>query len=128
MINWGDDDKKDSFGRRWGDDGRKDGNESPSQENIGAKIDELIARAEPLIEQVNNLYAQFVSGAEKLPPHERRKQLDQLLSQLQLIQKPNATYNFKVSTLHARYVTMRDRWDRMMKDVESGKISRRQHS
>jgi thiamine kinase-like enzyme len=124
MINWGDDDDKKKFGRRWGDDGSKKA-ESASDENVGAKIDELIARAEPMVEQVNNLYTQFVAGVERLPPLERRKQLEQILAQLQTIHKPNATYSFKVNTLHTRFITMRDRWDKLIKDLESGKIVRR---
>lgn len=123
MINWGDDDKKDGFGRRWG--GESGGKNAPESESVSAKIDELILRGEPMIEQVNNLYVQYVAGVERLPPNERRKQLDQLMSQLQVIQKPNATYSFRINTLYTRYVTMRDRWDKLIKDLESGKIHRR---
>jgi hypothetical protein len=93
-------------------------------ESAGAKIEELIHRAEPLIEQVNNLYAMFTSGVERLPPHEKRKQLEQLMATLQSMAKPNTTYSFRVSTLNTRYVTMRDRWDKLVRDVESGKIKR----
>ena len=45
------------------------------------------------------------------------------MSQLQLIQKPNSTYSFRVSSLHTRYITMRERWDKLIRDIESGKIN-----
>jgi len=88
------------------------------------KLDELIERGEPLIEQVNNLYNQYFSGAERLPPVERRKQLDQLMQTIQLMAKPTAGIRFKCEALLNQYNTYKDRWERMLRDLESGKIRR----
>lgn len=118
-IKWSDDDneKKD----RWGS--LNDGPEK-AQDDTSAKIDELIHRAEPLVEQVNNLYTMFVQGVERLPPLEKRKQLEQLITTLQGVPKPNQTYSFRVTTVVNHFITFRDRWDKLMNDVDSGKIKR----
>ena len=120
-MGFGDDDKKKGFGRRWGEDPDKAA-EIP-QDN-SAKIDELLRRAQPLIEQINSLYTMFMTGVERLPPLEKRKQLDMMMTQLQSTPKPNQTYGFKAGSVHTHYTTMRDRWDRIVRDVESGKIKR----
>lgn len=132
--NWdnGNDDegKNRSGGRRW-DTGqgvatptRAPDGQRVQNKSGGQQIDELIQKIEPLIEQVNNLYQMFISGIERLPPNEKRKQLEALLHQLQNIPKPNQTYHFRVSTLNAHLSTLRDRWDRLIRDLESGKIRR----
>lgn len=90
-------------------------------------IDRLIEyyqRAEPMIEQLNNLYNQYVAGVDTHPPHERRKQLDQIMALLQGMAKPGPAYQFRYMTLNASYVTHRERWDRLMKDLETGRIKR----
>lgn len=88
------------------------------------KVLELLDRAEPMIQQVNSLYNMFMSGAEKLPPTERRKQLDQLMHQLQLMHKSSAGLQFRYRSVYEQYTTFRDRWDKLMRDLESGKIRR----
>ena len=85
---------------------------------------QLIEQATPLIEQLNNLYNQFFAGAEKVPPTERRKQLDQTMASIMLSSKPTPQMQFRCQTLNQSYISARDRWDRMMKDLESGKLKR----
>lgn len=119
-MGWDDDDKK-GFSRRWGDEPEK-GKETRQDDSV--KLDGLIQRAQPLIEQVNGLYTLFANGVERLPPHEKRKQLEQLMIQIQNTPKPNQTYSFKSNSLQSHFVTLRDRWDRLIRDIESGKIKR----
>jgi hypothetical protein len=88
------------------------------------KFDELITRAEPIIEQLNHLYQMFVLGTEKLPPLERRKQLDQLMTSLQMMPKSTPAAQFRYSSLQAQYTTYKERWEKMMKDLEAGKLKR----
>ncbi|MGK5081986.1 hypothetical protein WDW37_01680 [Bdellovibrionota bacterium FG-1] len=98
-----------------------------SYEGTGGSTDkliELIKRAEPLIEQVNGLYNQYVAGVESRPPIERRKHLDELMVSIQGLPKPTPAYQFRYQTLNASYLTHRERWERMCKDLESGKIRR----
>ncbi len=88
------------------------------------RLNEHITQAEPLIEQLNHLYNQFFSGAEKLPPTERRTQLEQVMNLIHLMSKPTVTIQFRCNTLWAHFVANRDRWDKKMKDFEMGKLKR----
>lgn len=90
----------------------------------GDKFLELILKAEPLIEQLNNLYNMFFTGVEKIPPVERRKQLDQMMLSLQMMPKVNAAASFKYNNIHSKFISYRDRWEKMMKNFEDGKIKR----
>lgn len=90
----------------------------------GDKLLDLIARSEPMIEQLDHLYMMFIAGADKIPPNEKRKQLDQTMAGLQAMSKPSQSAAFRYNALHARYVTYRDRWDKMLKDLEDGKLKR----
>ena len=121
-----DDDKKKGFGRRWGDEPAQntEAGGQPQPESNSTQIDELISRATPMVEQINSLYNMFSTGIERLPPNEKRKQLEALIIQLQNTPKPNQTYNFRASSLITHYTSMREKWDRIMRDVESGKIKR----
>jgi hypothetical protein len=88
------------------------------------RLVECFQRSEPMIEQLNNLYNQYIAGVDTHPPIERRKQLDQMMALLQGMAKPGPAYQFRYMTLNASYVTHRERWDRLMKDLESGKLKR----
>lgn len=92
---------------------------------MSEKLDELLLRAEPLVEQLNNLYNIYVSGADQIPPIERRKNLDMIMVSLQMMSKPTPGALYKYTAIQAKYETYRNRWDKMMKDLESGKIKRR---
>lgn len=85
---------------------------------------ELMKRAEPMIEQLDHLYMMFVAGAEKIPPNEKRKILDQTMATLMTMSKSSQSSAFKYNSLHSRYVAYRDRWDKMLKDLEDGKLKR----
>ena len=100
-----------------------------SMEKLGSqipveKLDELFKRAEPLIEQLNNKYTMYIAGVDNIPPLELRKQLDNLMTMLLSAPKPTNSYMFRFQTLQAKYQSHRDKWDRQMKDIESGKIKR----
>lgn len=88
------------------------------------KLNELLERAEPLIMSVNSSYNQFAAGVEVRPPLERRVQLDQMMNTLMLMAKPTPAYRFRYQSLQSTYSSYKQRWDRMMTDIESGKIKR----
>jgi len=90
----------------------------------GAKFEELAHRAEPLIEQVNNLYQMYATGLEPRPPMEQRKMLDQLVTTMATMGKPTPAQQFRFSNLQQKYTAYKDRWERLLKDIESGKIKR----
>jgi hypothetical protein len=98
--------------------------EKEKEETPAQKMESLIVRIEPMIDQITNLYNQFGTGVERLPPTERRKQLEALITQLEALPKTNQTYKFRAQTVVGRYSLMTQRWDRILKDIESGKIKR----
>lgn len=108
-----------------GKDGLSD-RSNPKIEKAGLadKFDDLIQRADPMIEQLNNLYKMFAAGVETLPPHERRKQLDQLMLSLQMMGKSGPTALFKFNSIQSKYQAHCEKWDRTLRDIESGKIKR----
>jgi thiamine kinase-like enzyme len=112
--------------KRWSDEDTLTGKTGEVTAGNGSveKFEELMNRAEPLLEQINSLYKQYITGVESLPPTQRRQQLDQIMFTLQAMPKPNATYRFRFSSLNATYVSFKDRWERMIRDLESGKIKR----
>ena len=89
-----------------------------------SKLDELIGRADPMIEQVQNLYAQYMAGALKIPPIENRKQLQTLMDRIASESKPTLALQYRAQGIHAKFNTYRDRWDKLLKNLEDGKIKR----
>jgi len=89
------------------------------------RVTQLVEQAEPLIEQVNNLYNQFMSGIERLPPEARRKQLDDMMGSITTMPKPTPAVQFRCNTLTAHYKTYAEKWDKLLRDLEAGKIQRR---
>jgi hypothetical protein len=85
------------------------------------KLHELLERVEPLIGQVHQLYNQYFTGVERAPPSERRKQLDQAMHMLNLLPKPTQALRFKCSTLHTRYMSFVEQWDRRTRVAEAGR-------
>jgi len=100
-------------------------NNEPPQKSDNEKINEIIARITPLIEQVNTLYNQYKTGIEKKPPNERRSLLDDLINQIQNMPKPTPNSRFQAQSLLSKYITYKDRWDRMMKEIEQGGATQR---
>src|SRR5262245_49217536 len=90
------------------------------EDDLLKKLDELFERAEKLIEQLNGLYNQFASGTELRPPMERRRQLDQIIQTLYMMQKPTQVYQFRFNGLYSMYQTHRTRWENVVRRVESG--------
>jgi len=79
---------------------------------------------EILIHQVDNLYRQYMVGLELRPPIEKRAALDTALARLDAMAKATPAAKFRYNALISRFRTYLDRWERLVKDVESGKIKR----
>lgn len=88
------------------------------------KLDDLIKRADVLIEQLNHLYKMFATGIELRAPIERRSQLEQVMLSIQMANKPTPATLFRWSSIQSRYLVHKDKWDKTLKDIESGKIKR----
>jgi len=88
------------------------------------EVEKMMGQARALIDQVSALYNQYLGGIEKLPPIEKRKQLEQLMTTLSVSRGGPASLQFKLSGLTASYATFRDHWDKQMRNLEAGKIKR----
>lgn len=128
---------KDAWSRfRERDQEREEENKGTSEIEIGAKparadgqasgegpVLDLISKAEVLVEQVQNLYHMYVSGLERLPPITQRKLLEDISAKILAAPKPTASLSFRAGSFSTKLQTYRDKWDRLMRDVESGKIA-----
>jgi hypothetical protein len=84
-----------------------------------------IENCEVFIDKVQNLWTQYLSGIEKFPPHTHAKQLEDMVTGLNKLDKPLAQDRFKLQNFLSKYAAYKDRWDRLVKDLEAGKIKRR---
>ncbi len=100
--------------------GRNLGTEGLSSDP-GQKLLELLDRAGPMMEQLNNLYAMFFAGVEKRPPIERRQVLEAVMQQIAGLPRPTPALAFRVQTVMASFTAHRDRWDKQLRDRENGK-------
>ena len=69
------------------------------------KLDELVARAEPMIDQLGNLYNMFASGAERAAPTERRLRFTQCAGSD--FPSPSVFFNARLASLSARLLRAR---------------------
>ncbi len=83
---------------------------------------ELLTKCEVMMEQITNLYHMWIQGMERTPPVMQRRHLDDLILKIQTAPKPTTNLRFRVAEFHTRHGTFKDKWDRILKDVESGKI------
>jgi hypothetical protein len=83
---------------------------------------ELLTKCEGMMEQITNLYNMWVQGMERTPPTTQRKHLDNMILKIQAAPKPTTNLKFRVSQFHTKFSTYKDKWDRLLKDVESGKL------
>lgn len=80
---------------------------------------------EPMLEQLNNLYNQYVNGVEGHPPVLKRQQIDQLMFTLHMSPKHTQGLRYRADTIYARFVAYRNRWDRLLRDIEAGRVKRK---
>lgn len=103
-------------------DGQKATREMRSRETEQNPILKLIARADLMLEQIQHLYNMYVAGVEKTPPLTQRKQIEEMMSKLGGAPKNNQTILFRFNQFQTKYQTYKDRWDRLIKNIESGKV------
>lgn len=83
---------------------------------------ELLTKCEAMMEQISNLYNMWLQGLEKMPPTTHRRHLDDLILKIQAAPKNTANLKFRVTQFLTRYSTFKDKWERISKDVEAGKL------
>ncbi len=76
------------------------------------------------IEKLRVRYQGFFLGLEKLPPLFERDQLEKFIRLTPLNDARRAVHKFRFQALLQRYRTMAVYWDRIMRELEEGKITR----
>lgn len=103
---------------------KKDNTSEIDTKKILTELNHLIENAEILIEQLNNLYNMYAAGVEVMPPVAKRRQLEALMKQMLTMPKTSSALQFRWGSIQARFNVHKDRWDRIIKDLELGKIKR----
>jgi hypothetical protein len=83
---------------------------------------ELLTKCETMMEQITNLYSMWIQGLERVPPKVQRSHLEDLILKIQAAPKPTSNLRFRTAEFHNKYSTYKDKWERILKDIESGKI------
>lgn len=91
-------------------------------EAVTREVRELMEKVEVHIEQLNQLYNQYVAGVDQIPPIESRKRLESDMLKLTSSIKTTPALRFRYNGINNRFVTYRDKWEKMLRDLESGKI------
>ena len=91
---------------------------------IVEKFDELIRRAPIMIDQLEHLYHQYAVGLLSRPPVEERARLDMVMVTLYNLPKPTPSDRFRFSSINSSYGSHKSRWEKLLADIESGKIKR----
>jgi hypothetical protein len=78
------------------------------------------------IDNLNREYNKYFQGAEEEPPRDMRKELDHLIQTIKsaLATTANATVKFSANALISKYRTHAAKWDRILKLLEEGKMTR----
>lgn len=96
-------------------------------EDYITKLNELLERAEPLIYAVNASFNNYAQGFELRPPRERFTQLEQMMNTLMMMAKPTPAYRFRFQNVQGTYLAYKKKWDKLVADIESGRVVRRVH-
>ena len=101
------------------------GQNASSTTSSEPSLHQLLEKVSSMTEQVDHLYQQYIQGLEKKPPVELRKQLENHIDQLKKTPaSSNSLTQFQVQNQLSKFQTYRERWDKFLKDIESGKIKR----
>ena len=111
----------------WEDDESKDKDDKPASGKKGDgpaaaagsdEVDRKIHEARVLMEQTHQMYQNFFSGIERRMPIEKTKLLESKINELQRTGTNLTTSKFKISQFIAQYTTMKELWERKLRDRE----------
>jgi hypothetical protein len=76
------------------------------------------------LEMMQRLYNVYFQGGEDDPPKAQRAALDQLLTKIKSAAaiSSNTTDKFAATTLVNRYQLLKSKWDKVLRDIETGVI------
>jgi len=91
-----------------------------SREGIEARLEEM----EHKLERMRGLYESFFMGVERSPPEVLRRELNRQILEMQQVPISNASLRFRYQALTQRWVLLITYWNRTMREIESGTLSR----
>lgn len=76
------------------------------------------------IDALNRLYNVYFQGGEEDPPKPQRVALDNLITKIKsgMAIASNASDKFQANALISRYQTMKTKWDKTLRAIETGQI------
>jgi hypothetical protein len=91
-----------------------------SREGIEARLDEMGRK----LERMRGLYESFFMGVERTPPNTLRRDMNRQILEMQQVPIGNASLRFRYQALSQRWVLLVTYWNRTMREIESGTLSR----
>ncbi|MFH1436161.1 MAG: hypothetical protein ABIJ56_10640 [Pseudomonadota bacterium] len=76
------------------------------------------------LDRLRSLYDQYFRGIERTPPNTLRKDVENRIRALSKIRMKNTALRFKLQVQIQKYTTHLAMWQRMLRDLEEGKIKR----
>ncbi len=76
------------------------------------------------LDRLRSLYDQYFRGFEKLPPTILNKEVENKIRNLSKERMKNTALRFKLQVLIQKHTTFLAYWQRMMREIEDGKVKR----
>lgn len=76
------------------------------------------------LERMRGLYESFFMGVERTPPNTLRHEMNRQILEMQQVPIGNASLRFRYQALTQRWVLLTTYWNRTMREIESGTLSR----
>ena len=83
-----------------------------------------LKKLEIQLDRLRSLYDQYFRGIEKMPPNTLKKDVEHRIRALSKIRMKNTAMRFKLQVQIQKYTTHLAMWQRMLRDLEEGKIKR----
>lgn len=87
---------------------------------LNSLLDELSAR----LEKLKIDYERYFLGIEKLEPGQDRKEIAQIVRQLQTTPTANTALKFRLQSLNQRFLSYQSYWNRIVRQIEAGTYQR----
>jgi hypothetical protein len=84
----------------------------------------MLADAEMRLQRLKSLYDQWFQGIERVEPHQRRTDLEQIISTLRREKPRNTALRFRFQQLLQRFITFSTYWRRVARQIEEGTYKR----
>lgn len=92
----------------------------PQPSEYEKRLNEL----EVSIDRLRNLYEQYFRGLEKMPPTVLQKKVEREMREMRKVRHRNTAVRFRLQMQVQKYTTYLTYWQRILRDIEHGKLKR----